>query len=324
MISRRDSPRLRLGLAGIFLALLCCAVTACSVGLTPTQTAADGRVTISRPYRNSEIVIGASKRFAGAIDSLTWNGQEFVNAYDHGRQMQSAANFDGARECLNPTEAGSLDDDRGDTSTSQLIAMEAKDNRLVTHNRMAFWLAPGQTSPSCRGRSAVNTTKLSGFELMKTVTIGAHGIDNVIEHDITFRVPSEHKTGTFAAVAAYMPASFSDFWTFDRKKNYLAPLDGGPGEQPLPAIAATPDGKFALGLYSPDLPQGGQGYGRFRYLDLKGADNATVKLNCVFREKPVKPGDHRFVCYSIVGTLDDVKRSMARLVAATARQAPRR
>jgi hypothetical protein len=43
----------------------------------------------------------------------------------------------------------------------------------------------------------------------------------------------------------------------------------------------------------------------------------------VFREKPVKAGDHRFVCYSIVGTLDDVKRAMTRLAAATPEQTPR-
>ena len=42
----------------------------------------------------SEIVITTTSRLAGAIHSLTWNGREFIDSADHGRQLQSASNFD--------------------------------------------------------------------------------------------------------------------------------------------------------------------------------------------------------------------------------------
>ena len=42
----------------------------------------------------SEIVIRTSNRTAGAIRSLTWNGMEFIDEADHGRELQSASNFD--------------------------------------------------------------------------------------------------------------------------------------------------------------------------------------------------------------------------------------
>src|SRR5205085_4632706 len=67
----------------------------------------------------SDIVITTTARLAGAIHSLRWNGQEFIDSADHGRQLQSAANFDGGGrffpETFNPTEAGSRKDGAGPT-----------------------------------------------------------------------------------------------------------------------------------------------------------------------------------------------------------------
>ena len=104
------------------------------------------------------------------------------------------------------------------------------------------------------------------------------------------------------------------------KLERLAPLDDGPGEQPLPVIIATPDGQHALGVYSPGLPQPQWpkgGYGRFRFAHLKGDGNATVKWNCVYRVRPAAAGDHRYTCYSVVGTLDAVQKTMTRLARQT-------
>src|SRR5687768_5976005 len=46
---------------------------------------------IRAPAGQSEIVITTTPRVAGAIHSLTWNGKEFIDSFDHGRQLQSAA-----------------------------------------------------------------------------------------------------------------------------------------------------------------------------------------------------------------------------------------
>ena len=73
----------------------------------------------------SEIRITTTSRLAGAIHSLTWNGREFIDSFDHGRQLQSACSFNLGQkefhaECFNPTEAGSRSDGRGGISTSRL------------------------------------------------------------------------------------------------------------------------------------------------------------------------------------------------------------
>src|SRR5688572_13729752 len=105
-----------------------------------------GDSTIRAKAGDSEIVVTTTARVAGAIHSLTWGGKEFVDSFDHGRQIQSASNFDCGQafvpEVFNPTEAGSMADGRGATSTSKLLELSAKGNQLVTLNRMAFWLKP--------------------------------------------------------------------------------------------------------------------------------------------------------------------------------------
>ena len=56
------------------------------------------------------VYISCSERTAGAVDSLTWKDKEFLNSYDHGRQLQMAMTVQNHGECWNPTEAGGRSD----------------------------------------------------------------------------------------------------------------------------------------------------------------------------------------------------------------------
>src|SRR4051812_35474252 len=56
-------------------------------------------------------VLGISPNiFAGAISSFRFRDVEYVDNYDHGRQMQSAMTFNYYGECFNPTESGGMYD----------------------------------------------------------------------------------------------------------------------------------------------------------------------------------------------------------------------
>jgi hypothetical protein len=287
------------------------------------QVGPSGNAEIRRPFDGSDIVLRTSSRVAGAIDSLTWRGTEFINSYDHGRELQSAASFNRHGECFNPTEAGSRDDGKGATSSSTLVSLKVEGARLRTRTRMAFWLAPGQ---QCRpGVAAANDRILSDHELDKVVTLGARGIPNVIEHDVTYRVPAAYDVAIFEALTAYMPPSFSQFWSYDPREDRLAPLSDGPGEQRLPVIMAKPAGDFALGVYSagsPDPRARGAGFGRWRFAHLEGQGNATVKWNCTFRMRMIAAGNYPFTCYSIIGSLAQVKEAMHKLAQAVPMQPP--
>lgn len=60
-----------------------------------------GRWTVANPAAG--LFLSASSRTAGAVDSLVWNEKEFINAWDHGRELQYAVTT-GDGECFNPTE----------------------------------------------------------------------------------------------------------------------------------------------------------------------------------------------------------------------------
>jgi hypothetical protein len=282
----------------------------------PAQTAF-GDSTIRAKAGSSDIVITTTARTAGAIHSLTWDGKEFVDSFDHGRQIQSASNFDSGQtfipEVFNPTEAGSLADGRGETSTSRLLELSAKGNQLVTLNRMAFWLKPGEKS---QGNPARNTVALSDHYLAKRVIIGYQDLPHAIEYRVTFLVPTseKHTFAQFEAVTGYMPQEFGTFLRFDAKEGKLQPLTDGPGEQSDPVVLSTEDGKHAMGVYSPEQPSKGfeeAGYGRFRFKAEK-----VVKWNCVFRvknETGVPGGEYQYRCFVVVGTRADCESTLAAL-----------
>ena len=266
----------------------------------------------------SEIVITTTSRLAGAIHSLTWNGQEFINSVDHGRQLQSASNLDfGSKmtpESFNPTEAGSRLDGAGPTSSSRLLHLIAEGNRLQTTSQMAFWLAPGQKSQGIY--PAKNTTILSNHLLTKRVQIGWRDLPQVITYDVTFGLPvnEQHQYAQFEVVTGYMPPEFKTFWKFNPDTGDFEPLSDGPGEQRWPVALATADGRYAMGIYTPQRPGKnwtGPGYGRFRFVPQK-----VVKWNCVFRYRDklgVPPGDYEFRTFVIVGDLKMVRDALRRL-----------
>ena len=275
------------------------------------QDAVPGDATIRAQAGKSELVIRTTSRLAGAIDSLTWDGKEFINSVDHGRQLQSASNLDAGSplsdETFNPTEAGSRADHVGPTSSSRLLSLKAEANVLETRSKMAFWLRPGERS----GKNlAKNTTILSEHVLAKKVTIGVRDLPQVVEYLVTFTLPGDekHTAATFEALTGYMPPEFSRFLVYDPATKSEKPLGPGPGEQALPVIFSTESGSHAMGIYSPEPAAR---YGRFRF-----EEHRVVKWNCVFRVRNaegIPPGDFKYRCYVPVGTLENVVAALRRL-----------
>ena len=271
----------------------------------------DGDAQIRGGAGDSTIIITTKRRLAGAIHSLKWNGKEFINSADHGRQLQSASSFDNTptanAETFNPTEAGSRRDGAGNNSTSHLIELVASGNHLHTKTQMAFWLAPGERS---EGQLARNVNTLSDYLLTKDVTIGFGRWPQALDYRVTFSVPaSAHNIyAQFEALTGYMPPEFDHFWEFNPNNQKLQPLDYGPGEIRNPVVLATADGKYAMGIYSlnekpPDTS--GPGYGRWYF------ERARVaKWNCVFRvRKPngIPGGEYGCRMLVPVGTLAQVE-----------------
>lgn len=293
-----------------------------ALNLSPTRGADSehpmpGNAVIAGHFRGSAIEIATASQFAGAIYSVRWRGKEFINNYDHGRQLQSAAHFDGAGPCYNPTEAGSRNDGKGSESTSRLLSLTHELGTLTTRTQMAFWLAPGDQPINCPSGFGVRShAAISDYILTKKVTIGDAEIPNAIGYEATFTVPRSHRIGIFEVATAYMPIEFSEFWNLDPNTGELTRLSDGPGEQNFPVIFSTKDESYAMGVVGEGLPQlewPRLGYGRWRFALAKGVGNATVKWNCVYRKRNLDAGNYKFKCFAIIGSLSDVASAMTKL-----------
>ena len=269
------------------------------------------------PAGVSEIVLTTTARLAGAIHSLTWNGREFINSTDHGRQLQSASSFDNSAtanaETFNPTEAGSRRDGAGPHSTSKLLELRSTGNELFTRTQMAFWLAPGERSA---GQLARNPNTLSHHLLTKRVRLGTARFAQMLDYRVTFTIPAgePHRTAQFEALTGYMPAEFERFWQFNPTTRKLEPLTDGPGEIPRPVVLATANGSHAMGIFAPPQPRPNQAapsYGRWRF-----GPEKVVKWNCVFRLRaadPLPAGDYEYQLRVPLGTLAEVETMLAAL-----------
>lgn len=294
---------------------LACLLLAASAG---GQVAGDAELRgemLGRP-----LVIRTAARTAGAIDSVRWDGFEYIDTHDHGRQLQSALNadVDGVfyPEGYNPTEAGSSHDHVGPRSTSRLESLGVAGGELASRTRMAFWLAPGGLTagiPSLSGLPAQNRTLLSDHVLEKRVRLGWRGIPNVLDYRVTFVVPGDipHRFLQFEVLTGYMPPAFSVPLEYHAGQGRLLPMAPRQGEGPLPVVLSTPDGAHAMGVFALSRAgvMQGPGYGSFTF-----AQERVVKWNCVFRlrsDRPIPAGRHDFHVLVVLGPRLECERALA-------------
>jgi hypothetical protein len=247
---------------------------------------------------------------AYAVCSVKWNGKEFIDDFDHGRQLQSAFSFDGRGEGYNPTEAGAsyLTDGLNPSPSSSVndgIVIDSAE-QVRTTTRMAYW-------------NPVNGIKLSNWLVDKRITI-MNGIHSAyLDYAVTGRSMSNeprHTSANFEFLTGYMPSEFNKFYTLDVKGtrqlsaiSACLNIDTCSPEQPLPLIFANAVGTHAMGIYSRELPQAaypGAGYGRWNF-----TTENVVKWNTVYRYNNIIPlARYSYQGYVVIGTLANVRQQM--------------
>lgn len=281
-----------------------------------------------------EITIQTSDKFAGAINSLLWRRQQFVQSSDHGRLLQTALSVDPAGECYNPTEGGSgPDPDNISESSSYLQSISASGNVLHTSTQMAFWMRPGNTGGQCGTNilGALNKTPISNHILQKTVTIGFQDLPNVIVYNTTITspnpqgivqvFPSSPNGYLLSAPTGYMPGdTFNKYYTYNVSNGLLTsqiipPFNGGVGTVVFsdPVIIADASGKYALGIYSPELPQNGVGYGLTNGTNFTDGTSFS-SWNCImWNNFSTVSTSFQHTCYIAVGALGSVVNDIQEL-----------
>ncbi|QSQ26728.1 hypothetical protein JY651_18145 [Pyxidicoccus parkwayensis] len=262
---------------------------------------------------NDIIRISASARTAGAIDSLMWNGREFINSWDHGRQLQMAVIANNWGECYNPTQAGSSNDGLSSGTTSILEGTYSEPSRLAFQTRPAFWLAAGQAhpfpSPNCT--RAINTTNVSNYVMNTDIRVGFMGIRHAIEFNMAVQVPESINAFQLEGPTGYLSGEFSSFHAMDFATGTLVPLSQANEELTRPVVLSVPDGSAAMGVWSPELPgPNASQYAKFAFIDSGNPANSTTKWSAVFRRGALAPGGYGFRSFIFVGTRENVRVAM--------------
>jgi alpha-tubulin suppressor-like RCC1 family protein len=253
---RRRSLRRATAKTGIALLLVC------SVTAAHAQVNGNATINAPSPVLGHPLSVSTSTKFAGAISSIKWANKEFVNNWDHGRQMAPNYQFFNRFECYNPYETGSIYDGNGPTSSSRLLSLSASGNRLESETQMAWYLAYRDSDivtdycgdPAQRLPCPPYNGPLSGYKVHKTVTIGFAGIPNVIEYlsELFIPEPIQQALNNVTAVVNY---DFSSVRSYDVVSKDYRKIREGNGEDDRIKVVSTPDGSYALGFYSPELLQ---------------------------------------------------------------------
>lgn len=315
-------------------------IAGCDQNSTAPSAPLPATMTIKGPGSLPIAVTVDNERFAGAVSSLTWNGKEFINIHDHGRQLQSAIQIDGYGECNNPTEAGSMMDDQKNTTTSRILsAVKSTESKITTKSQMAFWAYKKLTGACLKGMDERVTSPLSNHTIEKTINIGEFNDPSIIGYTVKFK----HGEGTvkdfvvYEFLTGYLNSEFNRFYYIDKAnqtvKEYtssdLYPLvgQGFPNgsfigkpsnkKEYEPVIMSDPTQNYAMGVYvsQESIMNCGSffhGYQLYHF-NLGGSGqygNSTNKwslaVNDYYQSACVVNGERSFKVYIIVDSLKNV------------------
>jgi hypothetical protein len=256
------------------------------------------------------LVMRSEPKFAGAISSVTFRGQEYVNSDDHGRLMQGATALNSRFECLNPTQAGGSRDRNNfgqRSSSKRLRSFGTPDGGLTISTRMAYWLRPGMmcTIPG-QGRAPVeNKTRISPDVYSITYQFGLNGHANVASLDISYSLAGVYQSAVLEALTIYTPPHFNSFHTINPVTLETTEEPTlKPDETASPVILSTADGAHAIAFVS---LQPGATYARYRFPD-------TSKISLVYRDTDGITGRTDLKAAWVIGTRDEVSAHVRELI----------
>jgi len=282
-----------------------------------------GRWTVRSNTNSCDLFLSCSKRTGGAVDSLVWNKKEFINNWDHGRQLQIAMTVQNYGECWNPTEAGGRSDGIDKETRTILKNITAAGNVLNTVSLPAYWVRGDDTTriPSGKycpaGQESYNSEDTHPYEFRKNVTIGCFSLDNCIEFAMIAELGDSPDMPPFTGFAqleaptAYLNSDFTDVSYLDAATGILEHVDYPTKEETEQlVIIHTKDEEYALAAITKPRPKTSSGapglhYGYFKF-NIQKFDQKTFKWSVVIREDLQPREAFEVTTYLCVGTLDMV------------------
>jgi hypothetical protein len=277
------------------------------------------------------VTIRANKAAGGAISELIWNGKQFINNYDYGRQIQIAFNFTNVGEFDNPNEAGSR---YGCPGVVDATVAQGSPIHYVTSmgNTLRTKTSPLQWNPENWGGDA-RWPVMWGGTISKEVTLNYDSSysAHIIRWDSTLEVPASDVTGQgdWELVTAYLTSDFNKLYAFDAVTDTLYDktnnvtnnvcLDA-PNQNLRPdsggVIVATGNGAYALGAFRTAVGSNPNHFALCRYWNSQGGgkyggDATKWAVMGRYAGFPgVLAGTNTGTAYLVVGTLNDVADTM--------------
>lgn len=172
------------------------------------------------------ITVKSNKVAGGSIWSWVWNGIEFVDHADYGREIQSDMDWTAGGVLYNPTEAGSkysTDPVVGNRQGSPLYSASNSGNTQSTR------AIPLQWNPDILGGSATRPVIFTDMLLGKDVTLNYNNMGSVAKYVTHLTLASPVSQANLSLPAAYAPASFGKYYTYDAHHDTLLPATPGCG-----------------------------------------------------------------------------------------------
>lgn len=289
----RSPSRSRAARSGVFPAAILAAVIITASGRAadaPAWPEPDGTLVLAQPFGRSEIALRLSRRIAGAVDVLTWNGVAFLADAGPGDALQ-------ARVTLGPGPGHQASEAGAGSAAPRLRSLRAGRRWAETVARLA-WDGP-DPAPD--------------IVLHKRVGLGLPGLGNAVEVQTRFELAEPASAIRFEPLTAAVPAEFTEAWSFDPATGALSRFDPRAGDRSQPLILALPEGSHAVGIWSPGPPEGDAAAPRAGFAIRPGV--GATRLDCHFEIAQAPAGAQDFACYALIGSLADVRNALRSLTA---------
>jgi hypothetical protein len=269
----------------------------------------------------------------GVVWRWFWNGVQFINNGDYGREIQAAFYYPGNDQNLNPNEAGdsSHRDNPATAHGSPLLRFENQGTTQFTRAVPLNWLA------SVVGGDQDHPVIWNHIVLGKDLALNFKNMGPVAQYTTHMVLPTA-TFGGLANPAGYLVSSFNRFWTYDASSKTLEEVTtsmpdgctastvtsfGGHSFSPNfgGIIMSDASGANAMGIYGVDKSQGGS----ITYLAMwkffcwgdgpgEAASDTTAWSAVTGNEDDWFPaGESTYNVYIITDTLQNVTTQMDRL-----------
>lgn len=270
------------------------------------------------------ITVKSNKVAGSAVFEWWWNGKQFINDRDYGRQMQSSINWFVGETLYNPTEAG-------DRYSDYSIPAYKRHGSPITEeynsgNDHITRCVPLEWSPGSFGGGTDNPVIWRGGSLGKTITLNFNGMGAVARYQTHLTTPITTGSSTCIEIpTVYLTNDFNRYYDYNAETQTLTEHSlsynqswtsyginyGG-------VIISTSNQNYAMGIYGKNGNVGGwvSFWALYCFNDGGGSgkyDGGCAKMSGAWGAGNLTPGGYYWNTYIVTGTVSNCTTLMRNL-----------